>query len=168
MKRMISILLFVGLWMAGCQGSGLVNQSTDVPCAGAHNDGEVPYCHDYIAKNYSFISTAYAYEITIELGDISRGTMIIGEGIVDNPLPTDFYGYASFIIVDGGCNGATEWRLMEMQPITVQAGQIKDVVGTGGQCGDMSLGQHTAIATVYADDGITKIGEVTIHFNLVN
>lgn len=168
MKYITILAISLMAWLAGCSSDSQVEPVTEVLCAGAHNDGQASHCQDYVASSgIGFITTAHAAETTVNLGNISRGTMIVGEGIVDNPLQVDFHGYAQFEFVTGGCNGAYSWMLMPKQPVTVQAGNIRDVVGAGGMCTDMPLGQHTAVATVWADDGIQVIGEVIINFNLV-
>lgn len=161
-------ILIVGILglLAACNHTVYPEAKTDTPCAGAHNDGQPPYCQDYMAQGFQFITTARAAETTVNLGNISRGTMIVGEGIVDNPLETDFHGFAQFIFTTGGCNGAPQWDLMPKQPVTVQAGQVRDVVGAGGSCTDMPLGPQIATATVW-DDLDNIIGTVTVYFNLV-
>lgn len=167
MKKLILSAFALFMWMAGCETG--IPKNTDVTCAGAHNEGSPAYCNGYVAySGPMFITTARAYNLTVELGNISRSTMVIGEGVVDNPVPSDFYGYAEFIIIDGGCNGASSWDLMPKQAVSVGPNTSKDVVGVGGQCGDMPLGPHTATATVWLSDGITQVGQATIHFNLVN
>lgn len=167
MKKTFLFIFAAFIWIAGCPQSIPLADTTDVPCAGAHNDGQPAFCSSYVASGPGFISTAYAAQTIVEIGTISRGTMVIGEGVVDNPLADDFYGWAEFVIVDGGCNGASKWEIMPKQPVFVAAGNIRDVVGAGGQCGDMALGPHTAIATVWDAGGVVTIGKVIIHFNLV-
>lgn len=167
--RTMKNILIVGIiaLLSACSGKSYPEAKTDTPCAGAHNDGQAPYCQDYMAQGFQFITTARAAESTVNLGSISRGTMIIGEGIVDNPLETDFHGYAQFIFTTAGCNGAAQWDLMSKQPVSVLAGQVRDVVGAGGSCTDMPLGPQEAVATVWTDDGVTVVGKVTVYFNLV-
>lgn len=166
MKKTIYMVMALVLWVVGC--AEIPQPAYDLSCAGAHNDGQPSYCTAFVAdKGVQFMSTANAYTGTVELGDISRGTMIFGEGIVDNTSAADFFGYAEFVFIDGGCNGATSWELMSKSAVTVPAGQVRDVIGAGGTCSDMALGPHTAVATVWQADGVTQVGQITIHFNLV-
>lgn len=161
------IILFIGLLLAaGCSK----HQQADVEalCGGLHNISDPAMCADYLASNTWSINTAYAAPpVVVNMGDITRSEMVIGELVVDNPLPELWHGYVEFKIIDGGCNGAPVWEILPRQHRTIAASTIADVVGAGGQCGDMPLGPRIAHATVWADDNVTVIGKVIINFRLV-
>lgn len=167
MKIIFATMLL--LVVAGCSldADTAMPEKEDVPCAGAHNDGQPAYCDGWNQPKFAFLSTAHAADVEINLGDISRNTLIVGETIVDNPLQSDWHGWAEFTFITGGCNGAPTWQLMPKQARTVPAESSADVVGAGGMCTDMPLGQHQAIAKAWNADGVTLIGTAIINFNLV-